>query len=110
MASKLDPGSVGKPGNATQTVTAENEKLPESDKHLEHVDVATDNLTYDDAEHEPELHLRTWVALAAMWLYNYVIVFALLSPPAVVCHAVLNRSLPCWSTDLLAGVLYWSKP
>ena len=58
-------------------------KQVEPEKHLEHVDFVPGDLVYDDAEHEPALHFRTWVALAAMWLYNFVIVFALMSPPAV---------------------------
>ena len=61
----------------------------ESEKHLEHVDVLQGgqgggDLAYDDAEHEPELHIRTWLTLAAMCVFNYGVVFALLSPPAVV--------------------------
>ena len=41
------------------------------------------NLVYDNEEVEPEIHARTWVALAAMFLLNYVQVFALQGPPAV---------------------------
>ena len=63
----------------------EGEDKSESKAHLEHINTISDDLVYDDAEHEPQLHFRTWVALAAMWLYNYVIVLTLLSPPAVVC-------------------------
>ncbi|GAD99999.1 similar to MFS drug efflux pump [Paecilomyces variotii No. 5] len=39
------------------------------------------NLVYDEDE-EPELHIRTWVALAAMFLLNMVQVLALMGPPA----------------------------
>jgi len=42
------------------------------------------NLTYDDIDEEPELHVRTYVALASMFLLNLVQVFALQGPPAVV--------------------------
>lgn len=52
-----------------------------------HVDfTATPNhaLEYEDAELEPELHARTYVAFAAMLLLNFVQVFALTGPPAVV--------------------------
>lgn len=76
----------------------EDAKPAQSEKHFEHVDVQG-SLVYDDAEHEPELHIRTWIALAAMCLFNYVVVFALLSPPAVVstfisprCNTELDRS------------------
>ncbi|OBT82924.1 hypothetical protein VE02_08960 [Pseudogymnoascus sp. 03VT05] len=40
----------------------------------EHLDngVTRDNLVYDNVDEEPELHLRTYVALAAITLLNYV--------------------------------------
>jgi hypothetical protein len=48
-------------------------------------DTQRTNLVYDDDDEEPELHARTWVALGAMALLNFVVIFALLGPPAVVC-------------------------
>lgn len=63
---------------------AEEVKASGFEKHLERVDVENEDLVYDDAEHEPELHFRTWIALASMFLYNYVIIITLLSPAAVV--------------------------
>ena len=42
------------------------------------------DLVYDDVDHEPELHLRTWVALASIVVLNLVVTFSVLSPPAVV--------------------------
>lgn len=42
------------------------------------------NLVYSNGKEEPEIHLRTWVAVASMLLLNYVQVLALQSPPAVV--------------------------
>lgn len=44
----------------------------------------TENLVYDNDEEEPEVHLRTCLALAAMFLLNLVQVFGLQGPPAVV--------------------------
>ncbi|KZM23649.1 transmembrane transport [Ascochyta rabiei] len=38
---------------------------------------------YEDAELEPEIHWRTYVALLAMGLINYVAVVSLQAPPAV---------------------------
>lgn len=70
--------------NIPQMAGHEDAKPFNSEKHLEQVGLAHEDLVYNDLEHEPELHFRTWVALISMWLYNYVIVFALLSPPAVV--------------------------
>jgi hypothetical protein len=42
------------------------------------------NLVYENDEEEPELHMRTYIALLAMFLLNYVLVFALNGPVAVV--------------------------
>jgi hypothetical protein len=54
------------------------------EKHLERVPTPNSNLVYDHDEDEPELHLRTYFALAAMFLLNLVQVLALQAPPAVV--------------------------
>ena len=64
------------------------------------------NLVYDDAEEEPELHMRTYVALASMFLLNLVQVFALQGPPAVV------RSFDCYIYALLSliALLHWNEP
>ena len=87
-------------GKMPQSNADDDEKLSAPEKHLEHVDTM-ENLVYDDAEQEPELHFRTWVALAAMWLYNFVIVFALLSPAAVV-----SNTQPGSMTTYLPGYRY----
>lgn len=52
----------------------------------EHLDngIPRDNLVYDNVDEEPELHLRTYLALTSVILLNYVQVIALQSPPAVV--------------------------
>ena len=67
---------------ALNTSVMEDEKA--GDKHVESA-ATTSALDYDDDEHEPELHARTYVALLAMFLLNMVQVLALLGPPAVVC-------------------------
>jgi hypothetical protein len=72
---------------------------PTEKQHLEHVSAVEQDLVYRDGEHEPKLHSRTWIALAAIWLYNFVIVFALFSTPAVVS--------PIPPSDISRGV--WSK-
>lgn len=41
----------------------------------------------DVIENEPALHSRTFLALGAMVLLNYVTSFALFSPPAAVRHS-----------------------
>ena len=56
---------------------------------LEHAENGSNDLQNSafDADAEPELHARTYIALAAMVLLNYIQVLALQGPPAVVCHA-----------------------
>lgn len=54
------------------------------EKHIERIPSPDVNLVYDDNDEEPELHARTYFALAAMFLLNLVQVFALQGPPAVV--------------------------
>lgn len=82
MTLESDPGTS--PHIVDATTKDDNGKPASSEKYLEDIDMTHENMVYDDAEHEPELHLRTWIALVAMWLYNYTIVFTLLSPPTVV--------------------------
>lgn len=61
----------------------EKDGLPEPVRS-EHVEHAGRDLTYNDEEEEPELHFRTYLAVAAMFLLNFVQVFALTGPPVVV--------------------------
>lgn len=51
-----------------------------------HVETIADNLVYTEEDEEPELHARTYIAITAMFLLNYVLVLALQGPPAVVSH------------------------
>lgn len=61
------------------------------EKHMDHNAISSvdnndhDNeLQYTDADEEPDLHARTWLAILSMFLLNLVQVFALQGPPAVV--------------------------
>ena len=69
------------------------EKDSSEAQHLEQIVTSEDNLVYDDVDEEPELHARTYIALAAMFLLNLVQVFALQGPPAV----VRNNGVAAWS-------------
>jgi hypothetical protein len=69
------------------------EKSASNNVHVEEAKSIETNLVYD-GEVEPEIHLRTWIALAAMFLLNYVQVFALQGPPAVVRITSVRR----WAT------------
>ena len=81
---------------AEDSVTSGQEKVLASEKaspegaHLEETVTREENLVYD-ADEEPELHARTYLALAAMFLLNLVQVFALQGPPAVVSPLATNR-------------------
>ena len=69
-----------------QATSLDNEKNLSDEKHLEQIVTSETNLVYDDVDEEPELHARTYIALAAMFFLNLVQVVALQGPPAVVGH------------------------
>ena len=84
-------GVVGENDGARSSPADNNDEKDamSQEKHVERSDDMTsdsenDNLVYDDADDEPELHARTYIALAAMFVLNLVQVFALQGPPAVV--------------------------
>jgi hypothetical protein len=60
------------------------EKSIEDAKHSEVVDSQSANLVYNQDDEEPEIHARTYFAIASMFLLNMVQVLALQGPPAVV--------------------------
>ncbi|RMY09614.1 hypothetical protein D0868_04153 [Hortaea werneckii] len=68
---------------------------------------STHDLVYDNADEEPELHLRTYIAISAMFLLNLTQVFALQGPP-VVLSAIgkdLNgESIQTWVPNALSLV------
>ena len=56
-------------------------------QQVQTLDPAKGDLVYDDADHEPELHYKTYIALGAMFLLNLVNTFSIFSPPVAVSHA-----------------------
>ena len=93
-------------GSSTINVTADQQARPQDvreskdldkkdyleEEHAQNLELASGNLVYDVDDEEPELHLRTYIAIAAMFLLNLVQVFALQGPPAVVCqHDMIFR-------------------
>lgn len=73
------------PGDGEKNVSTYHEYPSSPDmQHLERADSPTGNLVYDEADEEPELHGRTFIAVAAMLLLNLIQVFALQGPPVVV--------------------------
>ncbi len=53
----------------------------------------TGNLVYDNVDEEPVIHLRTWIALASMFIMNFVQTFALQGPPSVVSKLPFSREV-----------------
>jgi len=77
--------------NTTQaTCAAEPNKGGQSQHHEDAVEdeksrpASETNLVYSNTEEEPEIRLRTYIALAAMLMLNYVQIIALQGPPVVV--------------------------
>lgn len=81
------------------------EKAENHVDHVDHVPEVEANLVYDDNDEEPELHLRTYFALAAMFLLNLVQTFALQGPPAVVWMTSTPNCRACGFTDRLRSFL-----
>ena len=73
-----------RPAVSVEDPAIEKERRSPADGHVEDILTANDNLEYDLDDEEPELHARTWIALAAMFLLNMVQIVALQGPPAVV--------------------------
>ena len=75
---------------STTQATTEPDKGGQTAHHEDTVDdeksqpASESNLVYSNAEEEPEIHLRTYIALAAMLMLNYVQIIALQGPPVVV--------------------------
>lgn len=63
-------------------------------EHKELSTPASESLTYDYVDVEPDIHWRTYVALVTMFLLNYVAVISLQAPPAVVSLRTLSFSSP----------------
>ena len=69
-------------------------------QETEYVEQFNANLTLDEDEAEPELHARTWIALAAMHLVVFTQVVALQGPPAVVRNGLSSMNLRLLLTDI----------
>lgn len=53
--------------------------------HLENIDTNDNlNIHYDEVDEEPELHMRTYIAIAAVCVMNLVQTIAVQGPPAAV--------------------------
>ncbi|KAK5325610.1 hypothetical protein LTR93_003830 [Exophiala xenobiotica] len=80
-------------------------------QEAEHLDLSGQNLTFDEQELEPELHARTWIALAAFFLLNFTQVVALQGPSAVLTYIgtdLHNTETQAWvvvALSLVQGVV-----
>ena len=86
-------GAQDNPAVRDTAVNGSSEKTSMEAKHIEETVTQEGNLVYD-GEEEPEIHMRTWIALASMFLLNLVQVFALQGPPAVVSGLQLQSDQP----------------
>ena len=69
---------------------ASDEKFVEQEHIEQSLAQTSGDYQYEDADTEPELHARTWFAVLALFFLNYVQVFALTGPPAIVC-CIISR-------------------
>ena len=76
---------VRRPAAPAQESVLGSEKDWPAGEHMEEIPTSDNNLVYENVDEEPELHARTYIALAAMFLLNFVQIVALQGPPAVVC-------------------------
>jgi hypothetical protein len=90
MFSEAVPDRGENPKLAPQNHLPDGEKVDEDVFQPKIVPVPEDDYYYDNNEDEPELHVRTYLALAAMFLLNMVQVLALQGPPAVVRNHLTN--------------------
>ncbi|KAF7546138.1 hypothetical protein G7046_g9399 [Stylonectria norvegica] len=64
-----------------------------------------ENPVYDNIDEEPVIHIRTWIALASMFMMNFVQTFALQGPPSVLSYigaSLHNVPRQTWVPNALA--------
>lgn len=70
---------------ATAPNTIDHDAKVPSDQHAEHVGTTSDgNLHYENDEEEPDIHLRTYVAVGSVIVFTFAGLLSLQGPPAVV--------------------------
>ncbi len=105
----LSTREQGPPSNAMTFTNSQPVKLTQApadkeSKDLEKWDTLPGNLVYDEVDEEPELHARTYGAMAALLMLNLVILFALQGPPSFVSHLLDVRGAQ------FADVAWYSFP
>ncbi|CAL5865899.1 uncharacterized protein PFLUO_LOCUS105 [Penicillium psychrofluorescens] len=97
--------------NASSTAPSFSKDSKQKDTELDgeatHEEAVSGNLGYNDDELEPEIHARTYYALAAMVLLNMVLVLALQGPPAALDYIgedLNNPNKQTWVPNALSLV------
>lgn len=72
-------------------MTASLNELEKSAFEVREQDATNADLVYDDEDEEPVFHHRTYLALLALFILNYVQVVALNGPPGIVSAAKRGR-------------------
>ncbi|VUC25019.1 unnamed protein product [Clonostachys rosea] len=78
------------------TTTGQEPKAPSSSEnnfgkgteHRENASIRPGHVTFveDDPGDRPQVHLKTWIAVAAMWIVNFTGVLALNGPPTILSY------------------------
>lgn len=72
-------------GTPQNSVSAQmDEKGSPAEERVEVLKTSELNLSYNEVDEEPSLHVRTYIALAAMFILNLVQMVALQGPPTFV--------------------------
>ena len=87
----------------------QNDKAVPPASEAEHIE-EPGNLTYESADEEPELHFRTYVAVSAMFVYNFVQLAALIFPSSLVsdCSMLVPLRGKRLTSRSFAAVLDWT--
>ncbi|KAK5702380.1 hypothetical protein LTR17_022377 [Elasticomyces elasticus] len=93
------------PNGKTKTYHVEQSRLdPEANMKISGTE---GNLVYDDQDREPEIYVRTWVAVLAMFVLNFVQIIALQGPPVVLANigeSLHNTPTQTWVPNALSLV------
>ncbi len=91
-AIRTEYGNNIKPAQTQRDHKDETPKVTEA----EHGELAPEsplgNLEYREDDQEPEIHIRTWLAVAAMTILNFVALVALTGPPTMVCPSISREN------------------
>ncbi|KAH6690752.1 putative siderophore iron transporter [Leptodontidium sp. MPI-SDFR-AT-0119] len=107
MSSNVVPAEKAPNTGVEVLQTSIRDKSSTEEKHVEDVNSDFTNMEYNDDDEEPELHARTYIALAAMFVLNLVQVVALQGPPAMLAYIgedLHNTAAESWVPNSLSLV------